>query len=361
MKKLEQHATNMDIYISENVDYIINNSSANGTAPIDICLSVNLIPEFEGTPAFYYVEIFDEFTDDKNSELIVPAGRDIESAIASIIERHDATQSEDNTPQETTENETTARSLGAELIERYVNRSEKNRQLFKSWFEVNARQLDDIIAGRAKVEDFISYADLDALAELIEYAGDAWSLLNSRRKRKTRRTKLSREAYAEQQRQRKAKLGGRVELTPREKQEYAELNAAGKLHKTTRDTLTIYAEPGYEIRHAVMDRNEYFVFWERETTTERSYLGYFSNDEQAITALEDFKRTHRAYGRDADEISEEEIEEQTEDEEETHHVEERERLYEDERSENPDRPAATGQVLQDVRQPHPRPDTPRLC
>lgn len=159
---------------------------------------------------------------------------------------------------------------------------------------VSQRAIREAIDGtRELVPNVLPYSDLPWIAVCLETDVDPNDLPEPRKAR-PRRQGLSVEAYREQQRQRASKLGGRTSMPQPELGEYA--TGKRKLHKTTADALTIHTEPGYEVRHGVMNIGEYFVMWAREgNRTDRSYLGKFSSDDDAIEAFETWKRSHRAY------------------------------------------------------------------
>lgn len=159
---------------------------------------------------------------------------------------------------------------------------------------VSQRAIREAIDGtRELVPHVLPYSDLPWIAICLETDVDPNDLTEPRKPR-PRRQGLSVEAYREQQRQRASKLGGRTSMPQTELDEYA--TGKRKTHKTTASALTVHTEPGYEIRRGVMDKSEYFVMWTREgNRTDRSYLGKFSSDEDALTAFETWKRSHRAY------------------------------------------------------------------
>lgn len=159
---------------------------------------------------------------------------------------------------------------------------------------VSQRAIREAIDGtRELVPSVLPYSDLPWIAICLETDVDPNDLPEPRKPR-PRRKGLSIEAYREQQRQRASKLGGRTSMPQHELDEYA--TGQRKTHKTTADALTIHTETGYEVRHGVMNKSEYFVIWAREgNRTDRSYLGKFSSDEDALAAFETWKRSHRAY------------------------------------------------------------------
>ncbi len=159
---------------------------------------------------------------------------------------------------------------------------------------VSQRAIREAIDGtRELVPSVLPYSDLPWIAICLETDVDPNDLPEPRKPR-PRRKGMSVEAYREQQRQRASKLGGRTSMSKTELDEYA--TGKRKTHKTTASALTVHTEPGYEIRHGVMNRGEYFVLWAREGgRTDRSYLGKFSSDEDALAAFETWKRSHRAY------------------------------------------------------------------
>lgn len=198
------------------------------------------------------------------------------------------------------------RTLLSEELERYVRtHTDSVKRLAKLLSDqpgttstnrrfVSQRNIREAIAGtRELVPNVLPYSDLPWIAICLETDVDPNDLTEPRKPR-PRRKGLSAEAYKEQQRQRASKLGGRTSMPRRELDEYA--TGKRKTYKTTTDALTVYTEPGYEIRHGVMNNSEYFVLWAREGgRTDRSYLGKFSSDEDAIEAFETWKRSHRAY------------------------------------------------------------------
>lgn len=114
--------------------------------------------------------------------------------------------------------------------------------------------------------------------------------------RKPHKARNAHEIAAAKARRKQAerKLGGRTSMLDSELAEYA----TGKrpTHKTTREALLVYEEPGYELSHGIHDTRQYFARWARsEQRTDLSYLGSFSSDEAAIEYFERWKRTHRAY------------------------------------------------------------------
>lgn len=159
---------------------------------------------------------------------------------------------------------------------------------------VSQRNIREAIDGtRELVPHVLPYSDLPWIAVCLETDVDPNDLTEPRKPR-PRRKGLSVEAYREQQRQRASKLGGRTSMPQTELDEYA--TGKRKTHKTTASALTVHTEPGYEVRRGVMNRGEYFVMWAREGgRTDRSYLGKFSSDEDALAAFETWKRSHRAH------------------------------------------------------------------
>lgn len=114
--------------------------------------------------------------------------------------------------------------------------------------------------------------------------------------RKPRTTRNAHEIAAAKERRKQAeqKLGGRTSMLDSELSAYA----TGKrpTHKTSREALLVYEEPGYELSHGIHDTRQYFAHWARsEQRTDLSYLGRFGSDEDAIAYFKRWKRTHRAY------------------------------------------------------------------
>lgn len=187
-------------------------------------------------------------------------------------------------------------TLGEELLSRYIaSTGPEGKRTIKMRFGLTFPEIEAVLEGKRRlIPDLIAYEDLNALAWQLSFGGDPYRLAEPRPTRRQQKP-ISREAYLEQQRQRRAKLGGRTHLTRSEQEEYAKAYSEGKLHKTTAEALTVYSEPEYELRHGVMNSSEYFIIWKRPSgMTDRAYLGKFASVEDALEAFGTWKKHHKA-------------------------------------------------------------------
>lgn len=210
-------------------------------------------------------------------ELIIPRGGNVEEYINFAIDAAFVTHDETETETEPeTETETTD--------------DKEEETIMTTTTETTARTLteEEAAAMAAAMADMRDEFGDDFDADSLETAAAT--------EHKPRKTRKAYEIAAAKERRKQAeqKLCGRTSMLESERAEYA--NGKRPTHKTTREALLVYEEPGYEVSRGVHDPRQYFAHWARsEQRTDMSYLGRFSSDEAAIAYFHHWKRTHRAY------------------------------------------------------------------